>query len=47
MTNEKFNNIFESSQENEVEPINQIHMDIAASIQKVTEEGDIINHKNH
>ena len=39
MTNEKFNNIFGiKPRKNEVEPINQIHMDIAASIQKVTEE---------
>ena len=39
MTNEKFNNIFGiKPRKNEIEPINQIHMDIAASIQKVTEE---------
>ena len=39
MTNEKFNNIFGiKPRKSEVEPINQIHMDIAASIQKVTEE---------
>ena len=39
MTNEKFDKIFGiKPRKSEVEPINQIHMDIAASIQKVTEE---------
>ena len=39
MTNEKFNKIFGiKPRQSETEPIKQIHMDIAASIQKVTEE---------
>ncbi len=39
MTNKKFDKIFGiKPRKNGTEPINQIHMDIAASIQKVTEE---------
>jgi len=39
MTNDKFNNLFESKPRNpQNEKITQFHMDIAASIQKVTEE---------
>ncbi len=39
MTNEKFNNLFGQKPRNpQNEKINQFHMDIAASIQKVTEE---------
>ncbi len=39
MTNEKFNNLFGQKVRNpKYEKINQFHMDIAASIQKVTEE---------
>ena len=43
MTNEKFNNLFGQKVRNpKYEKINQFHMDIAASIQKVTEEIMII-----
>ena len=39
MTNEKFNNLFgEKPRDPKNENISQFHMDIAASIQKVTEE---------
>ena len=39
MTNEKFNNLFGQKPRNpQIEKITQFHMDIAASIQKVTEE---------
>ena len=39
MTNEKFNNLFgQKVRDPKIEKINQFHMDIAASVQKVTEE---------
>ena len=38
MTNEKFNNLFGQKPQISNEKITQFHMDIAASIQKVTEE---------
>ena len=39
MTNEKFNNLFgQKNRDAKLEPITQFHMDIAASIQKITEE---------
>ena len=38
MTNEKFNELFNSKPRNPEEKITQFHMDLAASIQKVTEE---------
>ena len=37
MTNNKFNNLFGAKPEIKNEKINQFHMDIACSIQKVTE----------
>ena len=38
MTNDKFNDLFDKSSRFSNEPITQFHMDIAASIQKLTEE---------
>ncbi len=38
MTNRKFNELFENSSRNTEDPVKQIHMDIAASIQQVLEE---------
>ena len=39
MTNKKFNNLFDADvRDSKIEKLSQFHMDIAASIQKVTEE---------
>ena len=38
MTNEKFNSLFGETRNPKNEKITQFHMDIASSIQKITEE---------
>lgn len=49
MTNQKFNNLFENSFRKAEDPVKQIHMDIAASIQTVLEEIvlNICTHVSH